>query len=197
MTEAYPLAWPAGQPRTPVHARRWSSFKSTQDKAQKALIAEIGRLGGRNVVLSTNIQLRRDGLPYAGQKEPVDSGVAVYFELKGRQQCFACDRWLKVWENIVAIMKTIEALRGIERWGSGDMVERAFTGFIAPPPPMVTPVSRSWWDVLEVRPDSSCDVIESSYKRLIRDHHPDLGGSHDKMAEINAAVAEARKARAA
>lgn len=48
--------------------------------------------------------------------------------------CFACEKWQDVYGNIYAIGKTIEALRGIERWGTGDMVEQAFTGFVALPP---------------------------------------------------------------
>jgi hypothetical protein len=47
--------------------------------------------------------------------------------------CFACDRWDSVADNVQAIRKTIEALRGIERWGTGDMVQRAFAGFVALP----------------------------------------------------------------
>jgi hypothetical protein len=38
--------------------------------------------------------------------------------------CLACDRWDKVQDNIYAIAMTIEPLRGIERWGSGSMVEQ-------------------------------------------------------------------------
>lgn len=42
-------------------------------------------------------------------------GVAVYFTLKGQQFCFACDHWDEIKDNMQAIHKTIEALRGIER----------------------------------------------------------------------------------
>jgi hypothetical protein len=72
------------------------------------------------------VQLRQDGLPYANRRAPSDTGAAVYFSYKGRQMCFACDKWQDVYDNIYAISKTIEALRGIERWGAGDMVEQAF-----------------------------------------------------------------------
>jgi len=56
--------------------------------------------------------------------------------------CLACDRWDKVQDNIYAIAMTIEPLRGIERWGSGSMVEQAFTGFFALPAP------KSPWEIL-------------------------------------------------
>ena len=114
MTEAFPLQWPASRPHTPTPAR--SRFDTSQDRAQRTLVDEVRRMGGSNLVISTNIELRRDGLPYAGRREPADKGVAVYFDYRKRPMCFACDRWARIGDNIYAIAKTIEALRGIERW---------------------------------------------------------------------------------
>jgi hypothetical protein len=37
-------------------------------------------------------------------------------------------------------------------------------------------------------------VVEDMYRRLARERHPDNGGSHDAMAELNRAIEEARKA---
>lgn len=194
MTQAYPLTWPAGQPRTPMEKRVYSQFKTKQEKAQQGLLQEIQRLGGREPIISTNVPIRRDGLPYAdvARRNIPDQGVAVYFTFKGRQQCFACDRWATIGENIHAIAKTIEALRGIERWGSGDMMERAFTGFTALPPPIITaPPARDWHDVLCVSPGAPLDAIEAHYRMLAKKHQ----GDHDKMVELNLAIEKARKAR--
>lgn len=91
--------------------------------------------GAKNAVVSTNVALRRDGLPLASAKRVDDPGVAVYFLYKGKQTCFACDRWDKVEDNIYAVAKTIDAMRGIARWGTGDMLDAAFNGFTALPPP--------------------------------------------------------------
>ena len=125
MAEAFPLYWPEGWKRTAY--RRTSAFKiAAFGKARDLLLAEIKRMGGTSIVLSTNISLRNDGLPYAGQRNPDDPGVAVYFLYKKRQMSFACDAYRKVEENAYAIAKTIEALRGIERWGASDMMERAY-----------------------------------------------------------------------
>lgn len=127
--EAHPLHWPEGRART--RRRQRSRFDVTFAQARDALSDEIHRLGGRYMVLSTNVALRRDNLPYANQPEPDDTGVAVYFERNGKQMCFACDRWDRVKDNIRAIQKTIEAMRGIERWGTGEMMDRAFSAFEA------------------------------------------------------------------
>lgn len=97
---------------------------------------------GRLPVISTNIELRIDGLPYSRQRPISDHGVAVYFTRNGRQMVFACDRWDKIEHNMRAITKTIEAMRGIERWGSSDLMERAFAGFEALPAP------DPWWKAL-------------------------------------------------
>lgn len=73
MNEAYPLQWPAGKPRTSIPAR--SRFDVTFATARDELVREIQMLGGNLPVLSTNIPLKRDGLPYAGEQEPDDRGT--------------------------------------------------------------------------------------------------------------------------
>lgn len=91
MTEAFPLHWPPGRPRTD-HPQR-SRFDVTLARARDGLFHELFLLGVRYPVLSTNLSLRRDGLPYARQSQPDDTGVAVYFEWNDRQMAFCCDRW--------------------------------------------------------------------------------------------------------
>lgn len=139
---AFPLCWPAGKPRTRGQVR--SRFDTSFTRARTNLTEELDRLGARNCILSTNIELRLDGLPYANRAQPVDRGAAIYFDYKGKAMAFCCDRWDKIECNIHAIALTIGALRGISRWGSGDMMESAFTGFTA----LAAPVSASWRDVL-------------------------------------------------
>lgn len=148
--------------------------------ARNGLLREIRLLGGTMPVLSTNVTLRRDGLPYAGQRQPEDKGAAVYFSHKGKQMCFACDRWDKVEDNLQAISKTIEALRGIERWGTGEMVQQAFTGFVALP-------SDSPWEALGLKPGAGRAEVEAAYREKAKRCHPDAGGSHEQMARLNAA----------
>ena len=179
MTEAYPLHWPAGWPRT-KNPRR-SKFDVSFEKARQELTWEIERMGGRYPVISTNIPTRRDGYPLASAKEPNDSGVAVYFERKGKQMVFACDRWDKVKDNLRAVQKTIDAMRGIDRWGASEMMERAFSAFEALPPP------RSPWTVLGLRPGAHVDDINEAYRLQAKKAHPDAGGSTDAMAELNRA----------
>lgn len=186
MTEAFPLQWPAGRPRTSY--RIDSKFKpKTFAVARDFLLMEVERLGGDNVVVSTNLPLRNDGLPYAARRSPDDPAVAVYFTYRKRAMCFACDLYERIEDNMHAIGLTIEALRGIARWGAGDMMERAFTGFAALP----APTSRPWWEVLGVERTASPDAIRSAFKARALAAHPDRGGSDAAMSEVNAAYQQA------
>lgn len=154
MTTAYPLAWPDGWPRTPHHKREDSRgrFKRaagpwTFAAARESLTDELGRLGARHMVLSTNWPLRRDGLPLASGPKPDDQGVAVYFELKGRPMVMACDAHQRSEENMRSIALALDAMRALERHGGGSMMERAFTGFAALPAPNAK-IAESCWSIL-------------------------------------------------
>lgn len=97
--------------------REISKFKTTFARARDEVARQVDMLCGNrkaaNLVISTNIPLRKDGLPLANQRKLDDPGVAVYFTHKGKQMCFACDRWKTVEDNMQAVAKTIDAIRGI------------------------------------------------------------------------------------
>lgn len=174
--QAYPLHWPEGTARTSYWNRRCGQFKTTFARARDSLLWEVKKLGGTDPIISSNMQLRADGLPRAAQSVPNDPGIAIYFTYKSQQMCFACDQYLTVADNTQAIRKTIEALRGIERWGASDMMEKAFKGFIAIEPP-----STDWRSVLD------SNDPQGSYKRLRSAHHPDKGGDSSKFNQIQRA----------
>lgn len=183
VAEAYPLYWPDGWKRTPPIQREWNpSFKSGFAVCRDELMRELGRLGAANIVLSTNIPLRRDGLPYADFRQPDDPGVAVYFTYHKRPMCFACDKYLKIEWNIRALALTIEAIRGIERWGASDMMERAFRGFAALP----ENGSQGWREVLGFGSDErvTSDTLSSRFRELALKHHPDRGGNSEAFQRI-------------
>lgn len=196
---AYPLAWPSGWPRarsrqrapfgTTSRSRNGSRDPLTVAEARGRLSEELDRLGARYVTLSTNIELRLDGQPRSGQPEPRDPGVAVYFQLKGKATVLACDKWDRAADNIAAVAKHIEALRGIDRWGVGS-VEQAFAGYQALPEP------EQWWQVLGISPVATTDDITRAYRTKAREAHPDAGGSDAAMARLNAARSAAISARA-
>lgn len=175
MAERYPLTWPPGWQRTPAHRRKAFSYKVSETKARDALLRSLKLLGARNVVVSTNIELRLDGLPYANRRTPDDVGVAVYWTRKGREEVIACDSWKTIRENYRAIGLAVDALR---------QLERAFTGFAALPAPTTTR-PRAWREVfgfeisIIVRAD-----IEARFRELVKERHPDHGGSDEAFREL-------------
>ena len=189
--DAYPLSWPIRWPRAKSPSRsRFGTYykKPTVAAARDEMLAELHRLGATKVIISTNVQLRRDGLPYSNQREPNNTGAAVYFDLKGKPRVLACDRWSTVGDNLHAIAKHIEALRGLDRWGVGS-VEQAFAGYAALPAPS-TP-AENCWTVLSLQPNAPADAINAQYRLLSQRRHPDRGGTHEAMAALNRAREEA------
>lgn len=194
MTEqAYPLAWPDGWPRHKGNRDSDTRFKGPTyqwNRVYRGIQEEIKRIGGTNIVVSTNQPLRQDGFPYAQERIIRDPGVAVYFLRDRRAMVMAQDRFYSVIGNMRSLTMAIEGLRQMERHGGAAMMERAFSGFAA-----LTAPGKSWWDVLQVKPDATREVIEANFRRLARDRHPDNGGTHEDMSALNEARAAALKAR--
>jgi len=193
MTEiiaSYPLAWPPGWRRTAAEIRKRAVFSSY--KRQLSVMDGIGRVHeelGRlhiardDIVISTNVRTRLDGLPRSDQAEPTDPGVAVFW-LKGKtRQCMAIDRYDRVADNLAAIAASLEAMRAIERHGGAEILDRAFTGFIALPAP-----EQPWQTLGLASSHVTRAEVEEAHRRLAAKHHPDrAGGDHAQMARINAA----------
>lgn len=193
--EAFPLCWPEGWSRTEACLIDRSRFQQTPDAARRFLLDQIRMLIGNynykrdEVIISTNIPLRRDGEPYASHRNISDHGAAVYFKYNDKPMVFACDKWDSIRDNIYAIGKTVEALRGIERWGASDMMERAFTGFTA----LEYQPDETWQNILQVGNRYTLEECERNYRVLARETHPDKGGSEEAMQKLNWAREQARK----
>lgn len=220
--QAYPLCWPEGWPRTPEHIRDdGARFKSgdvfegygeqrryvgrkpiTFDKARRLLRDELERLGAKSVVMSTNAALRLDGEPRgnAAEKRSIDPGIAVYFTYKGKPMVMAQDAFATLAANTRSLGLAIDAMRSLERHGGGTMMERAFAGFTALPPPEGSQPKRAWWTVMnysadpDERIDLTIDEVKARYRALAKRRHPDAdGGSEALMAELNVAMEDAER----
>jgi hypothetical protein len=197
MTQAYPLQWPMSRPRTksPTRAAFGKTVRTSRESLTVAdalgrLQGEIDRLGARNYVISSNVQLRLDGLPRSGQPEPTDRGVALYFTLSGKPHCLPCDRYDRVADNIAAIAKHIEATRAIERYGVASIAEM-FTGFTALP----SNEAQHWSEVLGVSRTATADEINTAWRHRAKQAHSDTGGSDAAMSRLNVARDAALKER--
>jgi hypothetical protein len=182
--QAYPLAWPAGFARTTL--REKSRFKTTLSSALdnvRRSLALFGRDSGkavRGVVISSNYSL--------GNERPTEPGVAVYFTWDGMNVCIPVDRYVSIAENLQAIHHIVEARRVELRHGTLSLIRATFAGFSALP----APGAHDWRAVLGVEASSTLEAAELAYRTRARATHPDNGGSHDAMARLNTAIAQAR-----
>lgn len=198
----FPLDWPAGYPRTNAFEVSQSRFKMTSIfNASKAIVQRATSMHFVDVVVTSNMPTRRDGLPYSNGREPDDKGVAVWWKsalIGGREQVIACDRWKTVGENMRAVELSLDAMAGLDRWGASQIVKRAFAGFAALPPAAIElPAVKHWRDVLmpgtngSIRPASAMLALAKiAYRNAMETAHPDKGGSTERAAELNRAWAE-------
>lgn len=193
-----PLEWPPGRHRTRARERRRALFRVTRYRALQELREELGRLKVDEARITLDLALRRaDDLPLASAREPQDPGVAVYYTRRGRDHVLACDQFLAVGDNVAAIARTIGAQRGIVRWGCLSLDEAIAGSRLALPGEVST--ARPWREVLggawpaELERAELLALAKARHRRLMADHHPDLGGDHAVAAELNAAIAEAER----
>lgn len=184
--QGYPLFWPEGWPRTHYGRRVPSNYKVSFIKARDDLLRELSIAGARHVIVSTNIPLRRDGLPLAGQRAPEDPGVAVYWtDRKGAARVIACDVWQTVRENLRAVGLAYASIRQIERSGSTELLERAFAGFAR------LPAAPDCWSILGVSRGATREQIALRFRDLAAEHHPDRGGDPERFKRLSEAYHQA------
>jgi hypothetical protein len=186
--DPFPLQWPEGWPRSkwPEASKfKVSSFAHVRDR----VIRNLQLMRGDRIVITSNLPCRNDGLPYANASEPADHGIAVYWRQARNgeysEQVIACDRWNRTRDNLHAIELSLEALRGLSRWGTSQIVERAVAGFKALPP-----TGQEWRAVFPGC--HTLDEVKLRFRQLAADAHPDRGGGEVEMQRLNSAYSAAK-----
>ena len=197
MTEAYPLQWPDGWPRTPSYRREsdsrfGGSGRITVGRARDLLMDQLRLLPATDIIISSNVPTRSDGLLYADNKRIDDPGIAAYFNFKKRPRVMAMDDYVSVAGNLRSLGLSIEGMRQMQRHGNAEMWERAFTGFLAIAPP---DWKKPWREVFGIKPNGPITLatVTELYRQKARERHPDAGGSDTLMAELNVAYEEAQR----
>lgn len=190
--DRYPCAWPNDWGCTPSTARRNSGYRITLQQAYKELAKELKLLRVKEMIVSTNLPVRRDGTPYASVSEPDDPAVAVYWVDKhGKPFVVACDHWKRVRENMRAVGLAVAALRQLERTGATQVLAKAYSGFTAL---AAHNRVRTWREVLGVPATWKPTQIEfqKAWRTFVIDQHPDRGGDLEVWKQTVLAFDQAR-----
>src|SRR5271170_3903296 len=94
---SFPLAWPENWPRAAFRQKAKFATKlmgggwrpKSMADARNFLDAELNRLGARQIILSTNVELNLNGEPRGNRAAPSDPGAAVYFQLNNKSVVLA------------------------------------------------------------------------------------------------------------
>ncbi len=184
MSESFPLKWPANWPRRKKQQDGDARFKGPTyqwDRVYRGLQDELRRIGATDVVVSTNQPVRNDGLPYAQQRNIADVGVAVYFVRNKKSLAMAQDRFDTIIGNMRSLTMAIEGLRQMERHGGAVMLERAFDGFAALPPP------DDCWKILGIEHiapthPQAAERVRGAFKNKVRELHG-TGADMDRLVK--------------
>lgn len=123
-----------GRPETPAHQRRsrWT-FSAGYTDTVTLLDAEVEKLGANEFIIEADFReqdIKRDGMPRAGARQPTFPGVRISFESKHgplQYQTDSCERWE---HNLRSIALGLKALRDVDRYGITSRAEQ-YTGFAA------------------------------------------------------------------
>lgn len=211
-TECFPLAWPTGVPRRRLPERAPFGRDHTLASQIDEVYRQLRLMKADGAVVTSNLPRRADGTP-RGDSTPRDNehGVAIYwttFAMRAGARvrvphCMPCDRWDHIRHNMRAIALSLDAMRGLERWGAVSL-EQAFAGFAALPPgdpaaARPAPAELPWRDVLGVEgawvggaPAAAVlAYAKTRHRELAKIHHPDRGGDTATAAAINRALEQA------
>jgi hypothetical protein len=201
--------WPGE--RTPARERQPAYvFKVDYGKLLKDLERELTKLGARETVIQIDVsamEIRQDGQLYARAK-PTSPATIISFDRRRRGQppetlVFACDRYDHWHANLRAITLTLQALRGIDRWGAVREGQQ-YAGFRELPAPASAPnggfASRqhaavyltslipTGYSIEEIERDPTRRL--NLYQALVRQFHPDApNGDEETMKRIGQARA--------
>lgn len=205
MTDEYSHAerveWPAGFDVTPPSERSKNrSYDVSLSKAFSDLEAELDRLGVGDYRYGFDADQRKtDNRPYA-RASPDDPSFVLRWRMDGEQYAVACDRYLRLRDNVRTVGHYIREKRKMESRpvatgesefanarlppGDGDS-SRDGDVVAAPPADRPDPC-----EVLGVARDAPVEVVAAAARELKKQQHPDNGGSTESFQQVVAAEQE-------
>jgi hypothetical protein len=162
---------------------RWT-FKASWQNTLDLLDRELRYLGAENIVIGCGLReqdIRNDGWPRSGAREPVHPGVEISFDgipLSGSmgRLVYATDVCEKWEHNVRAIALGLESLRAVDRHGITRRGEQ-YAGFKALPAGSGPSAQRG--KTLIARHGGVTQALKAT--------HPDHGGDPSDFADVQAA----------
>ena len=115
----------------------------------------------------------------------------VRFSVNGQEQTIRCERAWEYGANLRAIYRLLESLRMAAHYGIMEELATAAAAMLPAGKPKRPP-----HEVLGIAKEADPEIAEAVHRALARKHHPDVGGTNEKMQEINDALAEFKAVRA-
>jgi len=182
--------WPAGFERTdPAKRKRNNRYEATLRTSIDDLEAELNRLSVDHWRLSTDARHQKQNpkYPYA-DASPDDPSAAVRWTMDGEQYAVACDAYSRLRDNVRTLYLYIREKRKMEqrpvetgesefanaRLPSGDDSEAV----VAREPPHA---------ILGVAPDAPRAAVKGAYRELLKERHPDHGGTPEEFKRLQSA----------
>jgi len=122
---SHPLEWPEGWPTTTDTDRHQGRIQEDFVVAMEKLEKELGLFGAKDVRISTNVRVDKDGrnLPGTEGVRVANPGVGVIFTKEGEEYTIGYDGWSAVGNNLAHLAQHLLALRRIMDTGGKNLVE--------------------------------------------------------------------------
>lgn len=183
---------------------RWVPAARTKiGKTMRELATEFEQIKATNPRLQvavTRDQITLDGRLYA-RAQPWHPGVILVFDSPRGEQRYPSDHYSHWEDNLRAIVLTLNAMRGIERWGVGDVrgsylaIESARAMPSTPFGHEPASVLRWLTEFLQAEPGGHVPTEARAMIRLAqRTTHPDHGGDAEQFRLVNLAENYLREA---
>lgn len=199
--------WPDQQPATPVSKRQDARFTSDYAARLDLLEYELGQINAKDVILEAFIakgSTRADAWPRSEAKS-TGPGLILSFTTNGEAREFAADNYRDWKDNLYGIAKTLEALRGIDRW-RGRADGKQYAGFS---PVLSQKTSAQGTSAAATGAFTSAEgaaayiakhskqqassilsnsvVMKGAYSEAALKLHPDTGGAHEAFIRLQQA----------
>lgn len=162
---------------------------------------QLARWGG-----VTNWRVEAILAPRSSTKQnqtPQERQVTLHYTRRGRAHSIAVGRQARAVDNLLVVWLILEALRLNEARGFAAEIAAVYrqefpalpaAGQSGAPAPNA-PAANDPYRVLFVRQDAPLAVCEAAYRTLIKEAHPDAGGSVERTQRLNVAIEAIRKER--